>query len=106
LINAEGDCKLVDFSIAEKKKSGLGKLFGGKKTAQGTRSYMSPEQIRCEPLDERTDVYSFGCVLYEALVGKPPYTGSTPQELLNKHMTAPPPSGGASKKELSAGEGG
>lgn len=93
LVSREGDIKLIDFSIAEKKKTGLSKLFSGsKKTAQGTRSYMSPEQIKCETLDERTDVYSFGCVLFELLTGKPPYTGYNPDDLLSKHISGAIPS--------------
>jgi serine/threonine-protein kinase len=52
---------------------------------------MSPEQIRGQPLDERADLYSFGCMLYELLGGKPPFTGSTTNELLNKHLRTPPP---------------
>ncbi|QDV65482.1 serine/threonine-protein kinase [Crateriforma conspicua] len=93
LVSREGVTKLIDFTIAEQKKSGIGKLFhrsGG--TVQGTRSYMSPEQIRGKICDERSDVYSFGCVLYEAVTGKPPYTGQTPNDLLSKHLNASIPS--------------
>ncbi|TWU65183.1 Serine/threonine-protein kinase PknB [Crateriforma conspicua] len=93
LVSREGVTKLIDFTIAEQKKSGIGKLFhrsGG--TVQGTRSYMSPEQIRGKICDERSDVYSFGCVLYEAATGKPPFTGQTPNDLLSKHLNASIPS--------------
>ena len=62
-----------------------------KSKIQGTRSYMSPEQIRGQSLDQRADLYSFGCMLYELLGGKPPYTGSTTNELLNKHLKSPVP---------------
>ena len=65
----------------------LGRLFGGGKV-QGTRSYMSPEQIRGEPLDERADVYSFGCTIFHLVAGRAPYTGSNSNELLNKHLRA------------------
>jgi serine/threonine protein kinase len=91
LVGRDGETKLIDFTIAEKKKSGLGKLFYRTKV-QGTRSYMSPEQIRGQALDERADVYSFGCTLFEATTGKAPYTGSTPNDLLNKHLQASIPS--------------
>jgi len=93
LVSRTGETKLIDFTIAEKKKSGLGKLFHrAGKTVQGTRSYMSPEQIQGRVCDERSDVYSFGCVLFEAVTGKPPYTGQTPNDLLTKHLNASIPS--------------
>jgi serine/threonine protein kinase len=93
LVSEEGLTKLIDFAISVKQKSGLAALFSfGKKPVQGTRSYMSPEQIRNQNLDPRADIYSFGCVLFELFSGKPPYTGTTADELLNKHLTAPIPS--------------
>lgn len=93
LVSREGEVKLIDFTISQKIKKGLGKFFGGKpKTIAGTRSYMSPEQIRGKHLDPRSDIYSFGCVLFEFVTGKLPYTGSSPNELLNKHISAPIPS--------------
>ncbi|KAA1260463.1 Serine/threonine-protein kinase PknH [Rubripirellula obstinata] len=92
LVSRDGVVKLIDFTISEKKKSGLSKFFHRPKMAQGTRSYMAPEQIRRKVCDERTDIYSFGCVLYELCTGKPPFTGNTPNDLLNKHITASIPS--------------
>jgi len=92
LINREGLVKLIDFTIAKKIRTGIGKLFGGRNKVEGTRSYMSPEQIRGQSLDPRSDIYSLGCMMYELLVGKPPFTGNTPNDLLSKHLTATPPS--------------
>lgn len=93
LVSRTGETKLIDFTIAEKKKSGMGRLFHrASKTVQGTRSYMSPEQIQGKVCDERSDIYSFGCVLFEAVTGKPPYTGQTPNDLLTKHLNASIPS--------------
>lgn len=93
LVSREGETKLIDFTIAEKKKTGLSKLFHRSgTTTQGTRSYMAPEQIQGKVCDERTDVYAFGCVLFEAVTGKPPYTGQTPNDLLLKHLNASIPS--------------
>ncbi len=93
LVSPDGETKLIDFTIAEKKKSGFGKLFHRSgSTVQGTRSYMAPEQIQGKICDERTDVYSFGCVLFEAVTGKPPFTGQTPNDLLTKHLNASIPS--------------
>ena len=92
LVSRDGETKLIDFTISEKKKTGVGKLFHRTKVARGTRSYMAPEQIRRKVCDERTDVYAYGCVLYEMCTAKPPYTGDTPNDLLNKHLTASVPS--------------
>ena len=94
LVDGKANVKLIDFSIAveAKKKSRLSGWFKRPKTIQGTRSYMSPEQIRRQPLDVRTDIYSFGCVCFELLAGKPPYSGVNPDELLNKHLRSQIPS--------------
>lgn len=91
MIGDDGTVKLIDFAIAQKQPRGLGKLFAGRSKIQGTRSYMSPEQIRGGSLDPRTDVYSFGCVLYELMTGKPPYTAVSANDLLNKHCFSPAP---------------
>ncbi len=90
LVNTQGEVKLIDFSIAQQLRKQRRSLFG-KKVIQGTRSYMSPEQIRGKKLDRTTDVYGFGCVMHELLAGKPPFTGTNPDELLQKHLRASPP---------------
>jgi len=92
LLSREWEVKLIDFTIAKKIKTGFGKLFAGKTKVEGTRSYMSPEQIRGGTLDPRSDIYSMGCMIYELITGKAPYTGNTPNELLSKHLTASIPS--------------
>lgn len=93
LLNDEGVIKLIDFTISRKAATGmLSRMFGGQKVIRGTRSYMSPEQIRGQPLDGRADIYSLGCMFYELLGGKPPYTGDNPNDLLQKHLTASIPS--------------
>jgi serine/threonine protein kinase len=93
LVSREGEVKLIDFTISQKIRKGISKLWGGKaRHIQGTRSYMSPEQIRGQRLDPRSDIYSFGCVMFEMVTGKLPYTGESPNDLLNKHISAPIPS--------------
>lgn len=89
LLSGEGVAKLIDFAISTKQKSGLSAMFSfGRRAVQGTRSYMSPEQIRNQNLDARADVYSYGCTIFELLAGKPPFTGTNADELLSKHLTA------------------
>jgi len=92
LLSRQWEVKLIDFTIAKKVKTGLGKLFAGKTKVEGTRSYMSPEQIRGQNLDPRSDIYSMGCMIYELITGRAPFTGNTPNELLSKHLSASVPS--------------
>ena len=101
LVNRQGEVKLIDFSIARSLRKQKRNLFGKKKAIQGTRSYMAPEQIRGKPLSIQTDIYGFGCVMHELLAGKPPFTGATPNELLQKHLTAAPPGLPAFNKAVS-----
>lgn len=54
--------------------------------ATGTLEYMSPEQIRGKAVDQRSDLYSFGVILYEILTGKPPFTGEDPATVLLQHL--------------------
>ncbi|MGH7583798.1 MAG: serine/threonine-protein kinase [Gemmatimonadales bacterium] len=59
--------------------------------AVGTPTYMSPEQAAADPhVDHRSDIYSIGVMLYETLTGRPPFTGSTPQQVLAAHVTQTP----------------
>jgi serine/threonine protein kinase len=91
LVNSSGEVRIIDFALA--KRIGGGGLFGWfkKRTkTSGTRSYMSPEQIRSESLDGRADVYSFGATLYEMVTGRPPFRGLSPNDLLTKHLREKP----------------
>lgn len=62
---------------------------------------MSPEQIRGEHLDMRSDIYSFGCMIFECFCGRPPYTGGSPDELLQKHLTSQVPRATTHNDEIS-----
>ncbi|HEV3144506.1 MAG TPA: serine/threonine-protein kinase [Gemmataceae bacterium] len=90
LVNAAGDVRLIDFAIAYRIPTGLAKFLGGRKRAQGTRSYMSPEQIFGKRLDGRADIYSFGATCYELATGRPPFRGKDSQDLLAKHVAEKP----------------
>jgi tRNA A-37 threonylcarbamoyl transferase component Bud32 len=88
MVTADGGVKIVDFGIAKilpesgkeiQKLTQTGDLFG-------TLPYMSPEQLLGKNVDGRSDLYSFGCLIYEVLEGKPPFTGETPFEVVNKHL--------------------
>src|SRR5439155_15783891 len=56
----------------------------------GTAAYMSPEQARGRPVDRRTDIFAFGCVLYEMLAGHPAFQGEDVTEILGRVVTAEP----------------
>ncbi|HMP05748.1 MAG TPA: serine/threonine-protein kinase [Lacipirellulaceae bacterium] len=90
LVNDENHVRLIDFNLTRKIKKGLGKLLSNRMPVQGTYSYMAPEQIRGLAVDERADVYSFGCMCYELIAGKMPFTATSPSELLNKHLKTKP----------------
>jgi serine/threonine protein kinase len=92
LVNDVAQVKLIDFALAKKIRGWFGRLIDGGTKAQGTLSYMSPEQIRNQNQDQRSDIYGFGCVVYELISGKPPYAANNPNNLLNKHLRSPIPS--------------
>jgi serine/threonine-protein kinase len=90
LANSVGDVRLIDFALSERILTGLAKIFRRKSKPMGTRSYMSPEQIRGLVLDGRADVYSFGCSAYELVTGRPPFRGLSAHDLLTKHIAEKP----------------
>ncbi|MEA2672608.1 MAG: hypothetical protein QOG45_2828, partial [Chloroflexota bacterium] len=79
---------LVDFGIT-KRTSTAGLTQAGQFV--GTLDYAAPEQIRGEPIDARTDVYSLGCVLYECLAGARPFDRDSELAVLFAHLNDPPP---------------
>jgi serine/threonine protein kinase len=97
-----GDVRVIDFALAQRlqKPSFFANLFRRKGPTQGTRSYMSPEQIRGEWLDERADIYSFGASLYEITTYRPPFRAGSNQELLTKHIVEKPVSPQVHNPEL------
>ena len=86
----DGSALVADFGIALAATS-AGTRMTETGMSLGTPSYMSPEQAMGErALDARTDVYALGCVLYELLVGAPPFVGPTAQAIVTKVMTERP----------------
>jgi serine/threonine protein kinase len=92
LVNSAGELRIIDFAIAQKivAPGFFSKLFRKKGAVQGTRSYMSPEQIRGEMLDGRADIYSYGATLFELTTYRVPFRAGTQQELLQKHILEKP----------------
>jgi serine/threonine protein kinase len=90
LFKADGTAVLADFGIAKAMDSKSGATMAG--ASIGTPDYMSPEQARAEAVDGRSDIYALGAVLYEMLVGHPPYQASDPFTVALMHVTQPVPS--------------
>lgn len=90
LVNAAGDTKIIDFAISKRILTGFAKWFARKNKPQGTPSFMSPEQISGDQPDPRNDIYSYGCTLFELTTGRPPFRGSSPNDLLSRHFTEKP----------------
>jgi serine/threonine-protein kinase len=90
LVNSIGDTKMIDFAITKKIPTGIARWFYRGGPRQGTPSFMSPEQIRGEILDGRADIYSFACTVYELTTGRPPFRGTSQNDLLSRHFAEKP----------------
>ncbi len=90
LMTKEGQVKVTDFGIAQAVSSEDHLAEEG--SVMGTATYFSPEQAEGAPVDGRSDVYSLGVVLYEMLVGRPPFIGDSPVAVSSQHVhgTVPP----------------
>ncbi|GHG73522.1 protein kinase domain-containing protein [Streptomyces glebosus] len=89
MLTASGAVKVVDFGIA-KALSEVATRLTGTGVAVGTPAYLAPEQINGAATDHRTDLYAVGCLLYELLTGRPPYTGDSPFSVMHQHLAAEP----------------
>lgn len=90
LITSTGVAKLADFGIA--KAVSAATIVGGNNKIMGSVHYFSPEQARGAYVDERSDIYSLGIVLYEMLTGKVPFDGDNPVSIALMHINDPMPS--------------
>jgi serine/threonine-protein kinase len=86
LVDAEGHAKVTDFGIA---RAGASQMTE-EGSIIGTAQYLSPEQARGTKVDQTSDLYSLGIVLYEMLTGTVPFTGDSPVEIAMKHLSATP----------------
>jgi eukaryotic-like serine/threonine-protein kinase len=86
LVGGEGRLKVTDFGIARSGASQMTEVG----SIIGTAQYLSPEQARGAPVDQTSDLYSVGVVLYEMLTGQVPFTGDTPLEIAMKHLSEVP----------------
>jgi serine/threonine protein kinase/Tfp pilus assembly protein PilF len=99
MVTADGQAKVLDFGLAKLVGQGRGAGLGGGDPAQtlqlggvvGTPAYMSPEQARGEELDQRSDIFSFGVVLYEMLSGRNPFLRDTVEETISAVAADGPP---------------
>ena len=87
MITDHGDVKVMDFGIA-RALDDVSATMTATWNVVGTAQYLSPEQASGEVADNRSDLYSVGCVLYEMLTGRPPFTGDTPVSIAFQHVSA------------------
>src|ERR671913_182902 len=86
LLSGKGDAKVADFGIA---RAGSSVTISRTGSVMGTAGYMSPEQALGKPATPKSDLYSLGVVLYEALTGELPYTADNPIAVSMKHVNEP-----------------
>jgi serine/threonine-protein kinase len=96
LVDHEGRVKVADFGIARAGSSQMTEAG----SIIGTAQYLSPEQARGAPVDESSDLYSTGILLFELLTGKVPFTGETPVEIAMKHLSQVPPAPSSIRSEI------
>ena len=87
MIDKDGDAKIMDFGIA---RSLSGRGITGAGVLIGTPEYMSPEQVEGKDIDQRSDLYSLGVILYEMVTGRLPFAGETPLSVAHKHKYEAP----------------
>ena len=89
MVGAEDRIKLIDFGIAMKEDARRITQLG-LTPALGTPDYISPEQVKGQRGDQRSDIYALGAMLYEMLTGQPPFTGANPLAVMNERLLNDP----------------
>lgn len=89
MLTRTGEVKVMDFGIARALADASATMTAAS-AVMGTAQYLSPEQARGEVVDARSDLYSTGCLLYELLTGRPPFTGDSPVSVAYQHVSEAP----------------
>ena len=89
MLTSTGQVKVMDFGIA-RAVADTSATMTQTAAVIGTAQYLSPEQARGETVDSRSDIYSAGCLLYELLVGRPPFQGDSPVSVAYQHVREAP----------------
>ncbi|MGZ8783794.1 MAG: Stk1 family PASTA domain-containing Ser/Thr kinase, partial [Gaiellaceae bacterium] len=97
IVDGEGRVKVMDFGIA---RAGAASQMTEAGSIIGTAQYLSPEQARGAPVDQTSDLYSTGIVLYELLTGSVPFNGDTPVEIAMKHLSQAPAAPSTHRAEI------
>ncbi len=90
MVTKTDEAKVLDFGIAQVKRGDLDMHLTGEGQIVGTVAYMSPEQTRGEATDFRSDIFSLGCVLYEAATGRTPFQAASALGLMHEIATTDP----------------
>ena len=98
LIEPDGRLRITDFGLALALRGGA--RFGGATSRSGTPQFAAPEQLLGERVDQRADLYSLGAVSYFVLLGRPPFSGKTPEQILAKQTTDDLPPLSAERRDV------
>ncbi len=102
LLDTDGNAYVADFGIAKDLGAANPTDVTQPELILGSPAYLSPEQIKDEPITPQTDIYSLGVLLYESLSGAPPFQSPTPAGLIQKHLSEPLPPLGQQRPDLPA----